>query len=60
MITETGIISGEILELLESKSGPPSISEIKLALDERMDLINMSIGWLIREGYVTVTVKNGH
>lgn len=59
MITEIGIISGEILDLLETKSVPLSIREIKFALDEPMDLINMSIGWLIREGYVNVSVKNG-
>lgn len=55
MITEIGIVSGEILNLLEEKKIPVSIDEIKSHLDEPMDVIYMSIGWLIREGYVRVT-----
>jgi len=54
MITEIGIVSGKILDLLEDQRLPVSITEIKLRLDEPMDLIHMSIGWIIRENYVRV------
>lgn len=54
MITEIGIVSGEILEFLEQKKIPVSITEIQFELDEPLDLINMSVGWLIRENYVRV------
>ena len=55
MITEIGIVSGEILNLLEDKRIPVGITEIQLYLDEPMDVIQMSIGWLIRENYVRVS-----
>ncbi|MCR4336359.1 MAG: winged helix-turn-helix domain-containing protein [Candidatus Omnitrophica bacterium] len=58
MITEIGIIAGAILEFLEEKQSPVSITEIKLHLDEPRDLINMAIGWLIRENYVHI-VRDG-
>ena len=54
MITEIGIVSGAILNLLEVKKTPLSITEIKFYLNEPLDLINMSIGWLVRESYVRV------
>ncbi len=58
MITEIGIVSGEILNLLDEKKHPLSVSEIKSHLDEPVDVINMSIGWLIRENYVRVARGN--
>lgn len=54
MITEIGIVAGEILTLLEEKKIPVSILDIKFSLDEPMELIDMAIGWLIRENYVQV------
>ncbi len=59
MFTQIGIVSGEILEFLEKKKTPISISEIKLNLDEPMDFINMAIGWLIRQQYVRM-ITNGN
>lgn len=52
MIINIGIVSGEILNFLEVKKEPVSITEIKFHLDDPIELINMSIGWLIREKYV--------
>lgn len=54
MITEIGIVAGAILNLLEEKKIPLSITEIRSYLNEPLELINMSIGWLIRESYVRV------
>ncbi len=57
MITQIGIVSGRILELIEDKKTSMSIAEIKFYLDEPMDLINMAIGWLVREQYVRMITK---
>jgi hypothetical protein len=54
MMTNIGIVSGEILNLLDEKQTPVSITEIKCRVDEPVDVIHMSIGWLIRENYVRV------
>ncbi len=58
MITEIGLVSGEILEFLEEEDRPVSIEEIKCHLDEPMNVIDMSLGWLIRENYVRV-IRDG-
>jgi hypothetical protein len=52
MITEIGIVSGEILELLEGEFRPWSIREIQEHLDEPLDVVMMSVGWLLREKYL--------
>jgi len=53
-MTEIGIVAGAILILLEEKNIPVSVAEIKCLMDEPADLIDMSLGWLIRENYVRV------
>jgi len=58
MITQIGIISGEILNLIDKKKRPISFGEIRTNLDSQKDLTTMSIGWLIREKYVHL-VKDG-
>ena len=58
MITEIGIASGEILTLIEKKQRPVSFSEIESLLESEKELAYMSIGWLVREGHVTM-VDNG-
>ncbi len=60
MITKIGIISGEILAVLETVSRPLKCQELTATLDQPNDEILMSIGWLIREGYVQVESVNGH
>ena len=54
MITEIGIICGEILELLEQRNGVSVFGEIHFDLKRPRDLIQMSLGWLLREGYVQI------
>jgi hypothetical protein len=52
MITQIGIASGEILNLIDNKKRPVSIAEIKSYLRNEKELTYMSIGWLVREGHV--------
>lgn len=60
MITEIGIVAGEILELLETKNRPLSIAEITFHLDEPVEMVTMSVGWLVRDQYVRIVrSKNG-
>jgi len=57
MITQIGIASGEILNLIDVKKRPVSISEIESHLESDKELTYMSIGWLVREGHVHVVDK---
>ena len=52
MITQIGIASGEILNLMDEKKRPSSISEAESHLKSDKELAYRSIGWLIRERYV--------
>ncbi len=57
MITQIGIASGEILNLIDVKKRPVSISEIESHLESDKELTYMSIGWLVREGHVHLVDK---
>jgi hypothetical protein len=57
MITQIGIASGDILNLIEAKKRPVSISEVEALLDNEKELTYMSIGWLVREGHVHLVDK---
>jgi len=61
MITEISVVAGEILTLLEEQHRPVSVTEIKFhLLGDSVDLLNMAMGWLIRENYVhCITNKEG-
>ena len=59
MITDIGIVSGKILNLLEEKKRPVSMTEIKFYLDDPLDVIYMSIGWLVRERFIRIVVREG-
>ena len=58
MITQIGIASGEILNLMDKKKRPVSINEIEAHLENEKELAYMSIGWLVREGHVHL-LENG-
>ncbi len=60
MITEIGIVSGEILTALDEIDTPLDIQQLFLYVDAPQDVITMGIGWLIREGYVHLHFENGH
>jgi hypothetical protein len=57
MITQIGIVSGEILNLIDEKKRPVSISEIESHFEDEKELTYMSIGWLVREGHVHLVDK---
>ena len=59
MIIKMGIISGEILAVLETAREPVKTQDITAYLKEPSEEVLMSIGWLIREGYVQVESRQG-
>ena len=54
MITKIGIIAGEIWCHLEGKGRVDKISNMVQEIQKDRDLILMGIGWLAREGHVTL------
>lgn len=53
MITEIGIVAGEIWNFLDKKN-EVLVSEIVREIEKPQDLILMSLGWLAREGHVVL------
>lgn len=53
MIMEIGIVAGEIWHCLDDKT-EVMLSDLVKVLDKSRDITLMSLGWLAREGYVTV------
>ena len=51
MITEIGIVAGEIWHYLDKK-GEVLLSRITEDIDKPRDLVVMSMGWLSREGHI--------
>ena len=51
MITQIGIVAGEIWQLLDSNESM-SVKDINSKLDRPEFLIYMSLGWLSREGHI--------
>lgn len=54
MITKIGIISGEIITLLEDVNRSVLVAELEFCLEEPNDLILMSLGWLARQGIIHI------
>lgn len=54
MITEIGIVAGEIWHYLDSRNGEAGFSDLKKGVDRPNDTLLMSLGWLAREGYVVL------
>ncbi|MCX5714046.1 MAG: winged helix-turn-helix domain-containing protein [Candidatus Omnitrophica bacterium] len=53
MITEIGIVAGEILHFLD-QHGEVGLNELTRGIDKPRDNVLMSLGWLAREGHVIV------
>ena len=51
MITEIGIVAGEIWHFLD-QHGETSLIELIKGIDKSRDNALMSLGWLAREGHV--------
>ena len=59
MMTQIGIVSGQILTFLEEKQSPITLKEVVFELDEAVEVILMSIGWLTREGLIHLESMTG-
>ena len=53
MITRIGIISGEIITLLEESKCSMTVQKLSYLLKEPQEWVLMSVGWLLREGYLS-------
>jgi len=56
MITEIGIVAGEIWEFLD-KNGEVSLPQLIGGIEQPRELVLMSLGWLAREGHVLVSLE---
>ena len=53
MITEIGITAGDIWHFLD-KNGSATLEELVKGIGQKRELVLMSLGWLAREGHITV------
>jgi hypothetical protein len=53
MITEIGIVAGEIWHYLDEHGAAPFAAVVR-GIERPKELALMSLGWLAREGYVIV------
>ena len=53
MITEIGIAAGDIWHYLDQK-GSATLDQLTQGIGKPRDLLLMSLGWLAREGHVTL------
>ena len=54
MITEIGIVAGEVWHCLDEHRGTARLSDITAAIGRSRELALMSAGWLAREGHVVL------
>ena len=60
MIMEIGIVAGEIWHFLDEKKSATA-DELTKGLKRPRELVMMSLGWLAREGHVTLgTPESGY
>ena len=59
MVTQIGIIAGEIIQLLEKTNRPMTLLEVEIFTDHPLRLVDMALGWLIRECYVRIIHLGG-
>lgn len=57
MITEIGIVAGEIWNFLD-KHDEATLQELVSGIEKPRELVLMSLGWLAREGHVSVVYEN--
>lgn len=53
MITEIGIAAGDIWQYLD-KNGTATLDQMTKAIGKSRELLLMSMGWLAREGHITL------
>ena len=54
MITEIGIVAGEIWRYLDEHGRTDDLDNLVKDIDKPRDLVLMSVGWLAREGHVVL------
>ncbi len=54
MIMKIGIIAGDIWHYLEENQGTAELADMINALEKSREDVFMSLGWLAREGHVTI------
>ncbi len=60
MIMEIGIVAGEIWHYLDEKN-KATVDELAKGIKRPRELVLMSLGWLAREGHVTLgTPESGY
>lgn len=58
MVSKIGGVSEDILRVLDEANEPVCVKEIEFHLDDSPEMIQMSLGWLVREGIVCAESKN--
>lgn len=53
MITEIGIAAGDIWHYLDDR-GNATLDQLSRNIDKPRELLLMSLGWLAREGHITM------
>lgn len=57
MITEIGIVAGEIWHVLDERK-ESSLTDLVKNIERDRDITLMSLGWLAREGHVILTKES--
>jgi len=57
MITRIGIVAGEIWSYLDGHGKEALIEDIIVSLKRDRDIVLMSMGWLSREGHISVKAE---
>ena len=58
MIMEIGIVAGDIWHYLD-ENGTAELENLVQSVNKPRDLVLMGLGWLAREGHVTVANSQG-
>lgn len=59
MIIEIGIVAGEIIQLMERSHRPMKMLEVEILIEHPLRIIDMALGWLIRENFIRVMNLGG-
>ena len=54
MITEIGIVAGDIWHFLETHNESATLEEITEEIGKPVEMVAMGLGWLAREGHITL------
>jgi hypothetical protein len=54
VITRIGLVAGDIWNYLDSRDKAASLEDVIVSVNKGRDIILMSIGWLAREGHITL------